>query len=81
MPEANRVRARLLEAWVRSCDEGSTLVQAAIGEIDRLEAALQIIAAFEDAEAGKFLAATGSYAGFDEPGAVETARETLAAGR
>ncbi len=41
------------------------------------EDALRKIAAYDDAAANAYLRATGSYRGFDEPGAVEMARVVL----
>jgi hypothetical protein len=45
--------------------------------IARLRAALEAIAAFGDRRANERLARDGSYASFDEPGSVRTAREAL----
>lgn len=42
--------------------------------------ALKKIAAFDDAIGCEHLAATGSYAAFDEPASVQLARKTLADG-
>lgn len=44
------------------------------------EATLRTIAAYDDAAANAYLRATGSYRGFDEPGAVEMARGVLESG-
>lgn len=53
------------------------LMRMAADEIDRLRKALEQIAARGDTAADEHLKATGSYARFDEPGAVQIARETL----
>ncbi len=45
----------------------------------RLRAALVLIAAFDDKTANSRLDATGSWGGFDEPGAVRVARKSLEA--
>lgn len=47
------------------------------GEVGRLREALQQIAAFDDEGANLILRKRGDYSGFDEPGAVQTAREAL----
>ena len=52
----------------------------ALARVQALERALTKIAAFDDAGACDFLDKTGSYAAFDEPGAVETARAALKGG-
>ncbi len=52
-------------------------VSGAIAEIVRLRAVLTNIAAYHDGLASDRLGSTGSYAAFDEPGAVQTAREAL----
>lgn len=46
-------------------------------EAGRLREALQQIAAFDDAGANLILRKQGDYSGFDEPGAVQTARTAL----
>lgn len=46
-------------------------------EIERLRNALIKIAAVDDMLANDRLATNGSYSGFDEPGSVQIARETL----
>ena len=53
------------------------LMRLAADEIDRLRKAPEQIAARDDTAANEHLKATGSYARFDEPGAVQIARETL----
>jgi len=50
---------------------------AAIARIQKLEAALTKIADFDDVGANAYLAASGSYGRFDEPGSVCTARIAL----
>ena len=47
-------------------------------QIEKLVEALRSIACYEDDAAGRMLANTGSYAGFDEPGSVFMARKALA---
>lgn len=51
--------------------------RAAAAEIERLRAALEHIAAFDDLHGSSRLEATGSYSGFDEPGSTQIAREAL----
>jgi hypothetical protein len=53
---------------------------AALARVQALEGALTKIAAFDDAGACDFLDKNGSYAAFDEPGGVETARAALKGG-
>ena len=45
--------------------------------LERMEGALETIAAFNDEFANMRLEKTGSYGGFDEPGSVSTARQAL----
>jgi hypothetical protein len=52
----------------------------ALARVKALEEALTEIAAFDDVGACEFLDKTGSYAAFDEPGAVEAARAALKGG-
>ncbi|MCP4410747.1 MAG: hypothetical protein GY807_24005 [Gammaproteobacteria bacterium] len=51
--------------------------KAAADELERLRAALNYIAAWDDRGANERLKITGSYAEFDEPNAVATARDAL----
>lgn len=51
--------------------------EAKADECRKLKAALTKIAALKDSLASQYLANTGSYDAFDEPGAVEIAREAL----
>lgn len=50
---------------------------AALAEVRRLREALTELAAFDDKGANERFAKSGSYSNFDEPGAVQCAREAL----
>ena len=50
-----------------------------MSELDRFRAALTEIAKYDDEGANARLSISGSYGSFDEPGAVQTAREVLKA--
>lgn len=52
-------------------------LKALINERNTLMEAVAKLAAFDDEAANNELAALGSYSGFDEPVAVQTAREAL----
>jgi hypothetical protein len=54
------------------------LIESQQAKIDRLQAALTRIAAFDDPLASNHLEAHGSYGAFDESGSVRVAREALA---
>ncbi|MEI4473218.1 hypothetical protein [Frigidibacter sp. MR17.24] len=64
--------------YSRMADQERAKVAAAEAERDALRAALDEIACWNDSFANDRLTATGSYGGFDEPGAVETARTAIA---
>jgi len=59
------------------CKTGEWHLEAA-ADRDRLRAALQRIAAFDDKLACEKLEKIGSYSSFDEPGSVQIARQALA---
>jgi hypothetical protein len=52
-------------------------ILAILARLEKAEAALKQIASYDDEGANHRLAATGSYALFDEPGSVEIARAAL----
>lgn len=62
------------KAWPEECDCGPGM----LSPLEIMRAALTEIAAFDDRLASESLARHGSYSSFDEPGAVQTAREALA---
>lgn len=82
-PEA-RVR---LEGWIGRYENGGSDSEddwniaadfrEALATIDRYEKVLTDLACYDDKWANEHLKASGSYGGFDEPGAVQAARHAL----
>lgn len=80
------IAARFVRSFISDRIEALTAERASMlkairlteTERDRLREALTIIAAFDDLGGNNRLERTGSYGGYDEPGAVKTARAALA---